>query len=408
MRNLTRAVLRSQSLVAATCRLGLGGGGEKSPVATGAHSYHFNSRHTLRFSRSSRNNGGGGGAAGGNSSSLLLSPTEASTILRTNESTVDIKSKSAIKFYESNYLGANEPPEDRQAHAKALNSDIYLFGVFDGHGGPYCADTIAQRLFDYIALNFLSTRQLEEKLKLSSATAEKRNTNGSSHFALWSSYETPYADARSSKLRLLHRQSLRAYADELLQAHIMEESMGNTELQVDIGEVLKNAFVKLDEHIGLEALPSPATGMQLDKETMDVAMSGSCACVALLDGRDLYVANSGDARAIIGQENDDGTYSVMRMSHEHNAENVDEVRRLFAEHPNEHMTLFRDGRLLEMLLPLRAFGDIRFKWRSKALKEFTVPIYGHGIIPGNYHTPVITHSHQKPSLFASENFFFPK
>jgi hypothetical protein len=69
------------------------------------------------------------------SPNLLLSPAEATRILRTNESTVDIESKCPVKYYDVNYLGANSPPEDRQAQAKYLNSDIYLFGVFDGHGG---------------------------------------------------------------------------------------------------------------------------------------------------------------------------------------------------------------------------------------------------------------------------------
>lgn len=69
------------------------------------------------------------------SNTLLLSPAEASKILRTNESTVDLEAKCPIKYYDINYLGANNPPEDRQAQAKCLNSDIYLFGVFDGHGG---------------------------------------------------------------------------------------------------------------------------------------------------------------------------------------------------------------------------------------------------------------------------------
>ena len=74
---------------------------------------------------------------GGKTSSLLLSPAEASRILRTNESTVDIESKSSIKYYDVNYLGSNNPPEDRQAQAKCLHSDTYMFGVFDGHGGHW-------------------------------------------------------------------------------------------------------------------------------------------------------------------------------------------------------------------------------------------------------------------------------
>lgn len=166
----------------------------------------------------------------------------------------------------------------------------------------------------------------------------------------------------------------------------MEESIGN-EIEYNLVKILKNSFIKLDNDLKVEAQPNAASGKIIDKETMDVAMSGSCACVALLSGKDLYVANLGDARAILGQENDDGTYIPFQMSFEHNAENLNELKRLITEHPNEHTTLIRDGRLLEMLLPLRAFGDVRFKWSMKNLKEFAVPVYGHGVIPSNYLTP---------------------
>ena len=50
-----------------------------------------------------------------------------------------------------------------------------------------------------------------------------------------------------------------------------------------------------------------------------------------------------------------------------------------------------------MLLPFRAFGDVRFKWTSKELKEYTVPVYGHGIIPSHYFTPPYVTA--KPEIF---------
>lgn len=103
--------------------------------------------------------------------------------------------------------------------------------------------------------------------------------------------------------------------------------------------------MRLDSDLLAEALPEPSVNggraNTFDKETLDVIMSGSCACVAMLSGRDLYLANTGDARAIIGQENDDGTFTPYRMSNEHNAENIDEVKRLLKEHPNEQSTLIR-------------------------------------------------------------------
>ena len=70
--------------------------------------------------------------SGRSTSALLLSPAEASKILRANEATVDLESKCPIKYYDVNFLGANNPPEDRQAQAKCLHNDVYLFGVFDG------------------------------------------------------------------------------------------------------------------------------------------------------------------------------------------------------------------------------------------------------------------------------------
>lgn len=43
--------------------------------------------------------------------------------------------------------------------------------------------------------------------------------------------------------------------------------------------------------------------------------------------------------------------------------------------------------MLEMLLPFRAFGDMRFKLTPKQMKDYIVPIYGHGAMPSNYYSP---------------------
>jgi hypothetical protein len=95
------------------------------------------------------------GGKASSSSTLLLSPAEASRILRTNESTVDVDTKCPIKYYDVNYLGSNNPPEDRQVQAKFLHSDIYLFGVFDGHGGHYCS-VIEKKKDQFLPLNLIN------------------------------------------------------------------------------------------------------------------------------------------------------------------------------------------------------------------------------------------------------------
>lgn len=239
-----------------------------------------------------------------NAAPLLLSPAEATKILRANEQTVDIESKCAIEFYDVNYLGANNPSEDRQAQAKYLHhSDLYLFGVFDGHGGYYCSDSVSQRLFDYVAVNLLTSKQLEDKLKWSTI---KHDSPPPAHalpvddYPLWYAFQSTYKDMRSQRLKELQKQSLRLYAEELLKERIMEESMGQDLESGDpnnglpnISKVLTNAFLKLDNDLLNEALPNPGSGKMLDRETMNVAMSGSCACVALISKNDLYVANCG-------------------------------------------------------------------------------------------------------------------
>jgi hypothetical protein len=88
----------------------------------------LNNRRNIRY-------GNLGGKINTSGATLLLSPAEATKILRAHEATVDLEEKCSIKYYDVNYLGSNNPPEDRQTQAKYLHSDIYLFGVFDGHGG---------------------------------------------------------------------------------------------------------------------------------------------------------------------------------------------------------------------------------------------------------------------------------
>jgi pyruvate dehydrogenase phosphatase len=175
-------------------------------------------------------------------SNILLSPAEASRILRKNESTIDLESKCPIKYYEVNYLGANNPAEDRQAQAKCLANDCYLFGVFDGHGGYKCSDTVSQRLFDYIALNLLTPQQLEEKIKWNT---ENKN------YPLWFAYYSPYEDLRTMKMKEIHQNSLHHYAEELLTMNMLETQNEEPNMET----ILVNAFTKLDRDITIEALP---------------------------------------------------------------------------------------------------------------------------------------------------------
>lgn len=84
-----------------------------------------------------------------------------------------------------------------------------------------------------------------------------------------------------------------------------------------------------------------------------------------------------------------GNQTVTALSHDHNVRNQSEVQRVLSEHPpNESHSVIRSDRLLGLLMPFRAFGDIRFKWPTNYLREYLQPYYKKGdAIPQFYLSP---------------------
>ncbi len=66
-----------------------------------------------------------------------------------------------IKGFYTNELESNTPIEDRRAQAQLVQTEGALFAVFDGHGGPACAQAVKERLFNYIAVSLLPIHALE-------------------------------------------------------------------------------------------------------------------------------------------------------------------------------------------------------------------------------------------------------
>lgn len=93
--------------------------------------------------------------------------------------------------------------------------------------------------------------------------------------------------------------------------------------------------------------------------------------------------------ALLGSVDDEGNATVTPLSHDHNARNKSEVGRVLSEHPtNESHSVIRSDRLLGLLMPFRAFGDIRFKWAANYLREYLQPYYKKGdAIPQFYLSP---------------------
>lgn len=103
---------------------------------------------------------------------------------------------------------------------------------------------------------------------------------------------------------------------------------------------------------------------------LQVALSGCTACIAHISNGVLHVVNLGDSRAVLGVQEADRRWSVASLSNDHNAQNPEELQRILGQHPaSEKMTVVRHERLLGLLLPFRAFGNIRFKWSKEMLSQ---------------------------------------
>ncbi|XP_029636696.1 pyruvate dehydrogenase [acetyl-transferring]-phosphatase 1, mitochondrial-like [Octopus sinensis] len=305
-----------------------------------------------------------------------LAPLQVTSILRVNELSVDVN-EGAVKYFESNQLQSNNPIEDRRGNAKFIGGPKFLFGVFDGHAGCACAQAISERLYYYIALMISPPHLIEKIVHILKDRGLDIHSTG---ILNW--YRGPH-DYVNKELSPMYSKSLVKLANEILALYIEEEST--------IDDHLLSAFCRLDQDIVQEALPNYSKNVS-NFEAMQIAFSGSCACVAMVDGTNLYVANTGDCKAVLGVNVGDDQWEAKELSHDHNADNVQECRRLVNSHPNEGTHLIRNGRLLGDLAPLRAFGDVRYKWPARELKHvvktmaYSTP-YGNNLIPAHYHTP---------------------
>uniref|UniRef100_A0A0N4WF69 PPM-type phosphatase domain-containing protein n=1 Tax=Haemonchus placei TaxID=6290 RepID=A0A0N4WF69_HAEPC len=99
-----------------------------------------------------------------------------------------------------------------------------------------------------------------------------------------------------------------------------------------------------------------------------------------------------------GVVNPNGSVIARQLSRAHCVDNTDEVQRIRASHPTSEIHVLRGGRLLGELYPLRAFGDVRFKWPLDLQKVVLEPLGSPA--PPNLFTP--------PYLTVSPEVFYHK
>ncbi|XP_043838479.1 pyruvate dehydrogenase [acetyl-transferring]-phosphatase 2, mitochondrial [Dromiciops gliroides] len=312
---------------------------------------------------------------------LHLTPAQISEILRAGESSHKVleyegKLPNPVLRFESNQLAANSPVEDRRSVASCLQTKGMMFGVFDGHGGHACAQAVSERLFYYVAVSLMSHQTLE--------MMEDAMEYMKPLLPILQWYKHP-GDSIYKEVTSVHFDHLRVYWQELLDLHM--------EMGLSIKEALAYSFQRLDSDISLE-IQAPLEDEMLRNLSLQVAFSGATACMAHVDGVHLHVANAGDCRAILGVQEENGSWSCLPLTRDHNAWNKAELLRLKKEHPaSEERTIIVDDRLLGVLMPSRAFGDVQLKW-SKELQQsvlqrgFDIEALNiYRFTPPNYYTP---------------------
>lgn len=234
-----------------------------------------------------------------------------------------------------------------------------MFGVFDGHAGPACAQAVSHRLLYYISVATLPLRTLGEM-----ETAMEEDERPIPPLLEWHRHPRDHSEMEGGTNAV---DSLRNYWQDRLQQEDQEEEEDDDRLSSG----LVNAFKRLDFDLSVEAqvhLSRRDSGG--NSSPLQVALSGCTACVALVSNGVLHVANMGDSRAVLGVQERDGTWSAQSLTNDHNAQNPDELQRILGEHPrSEKRTVIRHDRLLGLLLPFRGFGDVRFKWSLEMLSR---------------------------------------
>ena len=238
----------------------------------------------------------------------LLTDSEIDKKLRGLEQSYIVNRNKGITRYDVAQLPSNNPIEDNHIEQvitvpiKDTEEDLYFFGIFDGHSGPFTSAKLSKDMVRYVA------KQL-------------------SPF-----YSSP-------------------------------KSEGSSE-QVD--SAIIDAFVQLDQDIIQQSFKQLFRDpSQENMVNVLPAISGSCELLSLYNSKDmsLKVAVTGDSRALIGGIDENSNWFVKALSIDQTGDNLDEVARIQNEHPGEPNAV-RRGRVLGCLQPSRAFGDYRYKLKE--------------------------------------------
>lgn len=301
---------------------------------------------------------------------FLFSPTTSSTKLPSScglaakfssyaqlqkyETTREFKD-SVVKRLDIVFLGSNSPIEDRFVVGTSENLGSVFLSMIDGHKGTHCAQYLQKNMLQHLSAHLHAATASKDDLRivLDMDTVEKNVLSQSSN-----------EDTES------------------LTGGISDVSWGELTPE-KISKELEDSLGSLDDKISNVALEDVKAILSGHSMTGDMrsriltALEGACALTAVVRQEDMFVANTGDCRVVLGQNEGGKKWTALPLTVDQNAKNPDEVKRLLAAHPGEESTTILAGRVLGGLMPFRTFGDVDYKWEKKYLENLVPlpPVY---------------------------------
>ncbi|KOG96593.1 type 2C protein phosphatase PTC5 [Saccharomyces eubayanus] len=243
----------------------------------------------------------------------ILNDAKIEAKLHDREESHFVNRGTGIFRYDVAQLPSNHPIEDDHVEqiitipitgedGKSSEKDLYFFGIFDGHGGPFTSEKLSKDLIRYVAY-------------------------------------------------------------QLGQVYDQNKSIFHSDPNGLIDSAISKGFLKLDDDIVMESFRKLFQDPSNSNIANTLpAISGSCALLSLYNSTNsiLKVAVTGDSRALICGLDSDGKWTVRSLSTDQTGDSLEEVQRIRNEHPGEP-NVIRNGRVLGSLQPSRAFGDYRYK-----------------------------------------------
>ncbi|KAK7676880.1 hypothetical protein QCA50_020136 [Cerrena zonata] len=251
------------------------------------------------------------------------------------------------------YVASNNPIEDanasnivqRDPSDPSAPGDLLFYAVMDGHGGFDTSRLLSKILLPAVALEYSSLIHDPKSIAPKPGYLQSLTSIIS-----------------STKAVPTHLDSDPDYVSQAIQ-----RAFQNVDNEI-IDAPLRLLAEEMSKNKGREGLPD-LSQHPMALASMKPALTGSCALVAMFDTahRNLYVACTGDSRAVAGvwEETGDGKghWRVDVLTEDQTGRNPNELKRMQSEHPaDEANTVIMRGRVLGGLEPSRAFGDSRYKW----------------------------------------------